>query len=158
MLRIASQCVDNAPSVVVGELIGLEVSPGNLEISNCFVNPANRTDSIAGQDESTDPQERQKREIEKHRVKVRELLHYVDSDCQSVGIFCTITHRAIHDPALVDELYHRVSDVDNSSIILGFDLQRNSSGKFPFRGFRLSDEYLAIRMQSDPKVNGTTQP
>lgn len=150
LLRIATHCSDNAPTVVYGELVGLEVSPGVLEISNCFVTPPRK--DIWNPRERPDMkelEEKHRKEVEKFKVKVRELLHYVDADCQSVGWFQTMINSAMNDPNMVEQLYQRMTEVDRSSTILCFDLERNNSGQFPFRAFHLSETYINLRRRQE---------
>eukprot|EP01055_Gregarina_sp_Pseudo9_P001631 Gregarina_sp_Pseudo_9__1630@NODE_209_length_3610_cov_60_079530_g194_i0_p1_GENE_NODE_209_length_3610_cov_60_079530_g194_i0NODE_209_length_3610_cov_60_079530_g194_i0_p1_ORF_typecomplete_len376_score63_80JAB/PF01398_21/9_9e13Pet100/PF09803_9/0_84Pet100/PF09803_9/1_2e03_NODE_209_length_3610_cov_60_079530_g194_i011882315 len=150
MLRIATHCAENAPTVVYGELVGLEVSPGVLEISNCFVTPTRR--DIWNPRERPDLkelEEKHRKEVEKFRAKVRELLHYVDADCQSVGWFQTMINSALNDPVVVEQLYQRMTEVDRTSTILCFDLERNNNGLFPLRAFHLSETYINLRRRQE---------
>eukprot|EP01054_Gregarina_sp_Poly1_P010134 Gregarina_sp_Poly_1__10133@NODE_691_length_6736_cov_671_948118_g521_i0_p3_GENE_NODE_691_length_6736_cov_671_948118_g521_i0NODE_691_length_6736_cov_671_948118_g521_i0_p3_ORF_typecomplete_len368_score49_70JAB/PF01398_21/6_3e11Efg1/PF10153_9/3_5e03Efg1/PF10153_9/0_082_NODE_691_length_6736_cov_671_948118_g521_i040425145 len=150
MLRIAAHCTENAPSIISGELVGLEVSPGMLEVSNCFLTPTRK--DIWNPRERPDMkelEEKHRKEVEKFRAKVRELLHYVDADCQSVGWFQTMANSALNDPSVVEQLYQRMMEVDRSSAILCFDLERNATGQFPFRAFHLSESYINLRRRQE---------
>eukprot|EP01057_Protomagalhaensia_wolfi_P001188 Protomagalhaensia_wolfi_Nauph_80__1187@NODE_16_length_5045_cov_135_815621_g12_i0_p2_GENE_NODE_16_length_5045_cov_135_815621_g12_i0NODE_16_length_5045_cov_135_815621_g12_i0_p2_ORF_typecomplete_len364_score75_18JAB/PF01398_21/1_8e06_NODE_16_length_5045_cov_135_815621_g12_i09792070 len=151
MLRIAYQCSEQAPAIARGELVGLEVSPGILEVSNCYVtpprkdlwNPRDRPESLK------ELEEKHKKEVEKFRLKVRELLHYVDADCQSVGWFQTMLNSAISDAAIVEQLYQRMVETDRCSVLLCFDLERSESGQFPFRAFHLSETYISLKRRQE---------
>eukprot|EP01053_Blabericola_migrator_P012981 Blabericola_migrator_1__12980@NODE_862_length_6235_cov_1175_870947_g611_i0_p3_GENE_NODE_862_length_6235_cov_1175_870947_g611_i0NODE_862_length_6235_cov_1175_870947_g611_i0_p3_ORF_typecomplete_len366_score60_77JAB/PF01398_21/2_6e07_NODE_862_length_6235_cov_1175_870947_g611_i039435040 len=149
-LRIAYVCSETAPSISTGELVGLEVSPGLLEVSNCYVVPPRK--DIWNPRERPDMkelEEKHKKEVEKFRVKVREYLHYVDADCQSVGWFQTMLNSAINDASLVEQLYQRMTEVDRCSILLCYDVERYNSGCFPFRAFHLSENYINLRRRQE---------
>ncbi|EZG77187.1 hypothetical protein GNI_043010 [Gregarina niphandrodes] len=144
-LRIAGFATEDPSATIRGELLGLEVSPGVVEVSNCYAFRSNVVVQTPTDGSSLEAaEEKLKKEAEKYQSKMRDLLEYVDCDPQPIGIW--VTNNSNHKDIL-EELWDRCHTYDPNSVLLSFDSYLATIGRMPFKAFLLSPQWFSLRHQ-----------
>lgn len=142
LIKVLKHCKDNYPTAVNGQLLGMDTGDV-LEVSNCFPLPQKRDiyNSVSKKGEK-DIDERVEEEFDCYQDKLAELMHDLNVDCFTVGWYQTLSFGDLKNKDNIDSLVLYQELVDKA-ILLGFDPLLSAMGKMAFKGFRVSDEFLA---------------
>ncbi|KAJ2681318.1 hypothetical protein H4R19_007367, partial [Coemansia spiralis] len=131
MLKIAKHARENFPSLVNGQLLGMEIN-GVLEVTNAFAVPS----SLGSDEDMTD-----------YQVEMMQCLREVNVDSSSVGWYqSTRLGDFMQTPMLdVQASYQAAMPSSNASVMLIHDTARSEqAGNLSLRAFRLSQTYLDL--------------
>ncbi|KAJ1726995.1 hypothetical protein LPJ61_004826 [Coemansia biformis] len=131
ILKIVKHARENFPSLVNGQLLGMEID-GVLEVTNAFAVPT----SLSSEEDMTD-----------YQVEMMHCLREVNVDSSSVGWYqSTRLGDFMQRPLLeVQASYQAASPSSNSSVMLIHDTTKSEqSGNLSLRAFRLSQAYLDL--------------
>ncbi|KAG5359887.1 Eukaryotic translation initiation factor 3 subunit H [Yarrowia sp. C11] len=159
-LKIVRHCQESAPSIVAGQLLGLDVD-GELRISHSFAFPQN---AAGGNPNSDDGLSLRLKAVAKYQPEMIDHLKEVNVDSNSVGWYQSTVLGRIYNASVIENLavfqeknpdsVVLVYDVAGSEVVSDADPASNGGPQghttttpsgFNLRAFRLSEEYLSVR-------------
>lgn len=160
VLKIVRHCQEAAPSVVAGQLLGLDLN-GELRISHSFAFPQNAAGGNSSSDEGLSLRPKA---IAKYQPEMIAHLKEVNVDSNSVGWYQSTSLGRIYNQSVVDNLA-AFQEKNADSVVLVYDVAGSevvstaapasaggprgstttSPSGFNLRAFRLSAEFLAVR-------------
>uniref|UniRef100_A0A0G4I4W4 MPN domain-containing protein n=1 Tax=Chromera velia CCMP2878 TaxID=1169474 RepID=A0A0G4I4W4_9ALVE len=132
LLKIMKHYREHFPVLVSGYLLGLD-RENKLEITSCFETPA-----------KTDEDERE-HDIAKYQDDMLKVLEEVHGDNNIIGWYqCVYLGSYLRDPTMI-ETQCEYQELIEKAVVLVYDPQQTSVGKFPFRALRVSDAFMRRR-------------
>lgn len=131
LLKIIKHCRENLPSIVTGQLLGLDLEE-RLEVTNSFAFPLPSEDG----DDDTDS----------FQIDMMKNLRTVNVDHNSVGWYTSAFLGSYLSDDLVEAQYEYQKNIPNS-IVLVFDPLRTNGGKLFLKAYRLSDKFFKFYSQ-----------
>jgi len=123
LLQVIKHCRQNAPNVVTGQLLGLDIDD-RLEVTNSFPH-------VEGE------------EADDHQWAMMKCLQKVNVDSDTVGWYKSAFLSNFVNKDAISEQYEYQKELPNS-IMLIYDPYLTSSGRLALKAYRLTSEFMAL--------------
>lgn len=142
LMRIIKHCNEEAPTLVAGVLLGLEVD-GVLEVTNCFPAPQERGFATGDDDEEDDGEVGdQPMSAPEFSLEMMKKLRAVNVDNNTVGWYrSTQLFGSFIEDSFISEMMEYHQKIGPNSICLVFD--PFNTGSLALRAFRLRPSFIS---------------
>eukprot|EP00742_Colponemidia_sp_Colp-10_P000999 GILJ01001081.1.p1 GENE.GILJ01001081.1~~GILJ01001081.1.p1 ORF type:complete len:342 (+),score=57.84 GILJ01001081.1:46-1026(+) len=134
VMKIIKHCRENLPSLVTGQLLGLDFGPV-LEVTNSFPFP--------GSTEDEEETEAQAEEGADYQFQMMRSLREVNVDSNTVGWYQSTYLGSFLNEAMIENQY-AYQDTLKKSVVLVYDPLKTNSGHLSLQAFRLTDAFMAL--------------
>jgi len=131
VVKIQKHCNDSLPSLVTGQLLGLDVG-STLEITDCFPFP-----SLTAEDESGAP------ETANYQLEMMRCLREVNVDNNTVGWYQSTNYGSFETIELLDTFINYHESIRRCVCII-YDPRAAKSGQLGLRAIRLRDSFIEL--------------
>lgn len=135
VLRIVKHCREAQPSLVTGQLLGLDIG-STLEVTSCFPFP-----SRAGEDDDED-------QGANYQLEMMRCLREVNVDNNTVGWYQS-TYLGSYQTVEFIETFLNYQDNIKRCVCIVYDPTRSSQGILALKALRLTDSFMNIYRTTD---------
>ncbi|OMH84470.1 Eukaryotic translation initiation factor 3 subunit H [Zancudomyces culisetae] len=134
--KIIKHAREQYPNTVNGQVVGLEVRGGTLEVTNCFPVPA---------------QFRNETEETNYQLEMMNYLQEVNMESNLIGWYFSTKNGRFMQRSYLDMQVAYQESSTNKAIVLVHDVARTKNGAFSLRAFQLTDKFLELIKQKKQK-------
>lgn len=152
-LRIIKHCHENAPTMVAGSLLGLDIGK-TLEVtySFAFPQPKNANDSESNGDiDDLDGGE--------YQIEMMKMLRDVNIDNNCVGWYQSMYMGTVctNDVVNYQHSYQSSEELSENSIVIMYDPFLSRKGEIILKAFRLSEKFMELKREKANKFIKPTE-
>eukprot|EP00698_Gefionella_okellyi_P021510 TRINITY_DN6996_c0_g1_i1.p1 TRINITY_DN6996_c0_g1~~TRINITY_DN6996_c0_g1_i1.p1 ORF type:complete len:349 (+),score=79.58 TRINITY_DN6996_c0_g1_i1:46-1047(+) len=134
ILKIIKHCRENLPSLVTGQLLGLDFD-GRLEVTNCFAFPQQK-------EESND-------EVgAEYQLEMMRCLREVNVDNNTVGWYQSTYLGSFINDALIETQFNYQANI-SACVCIIYDPLRTAQGTLSLKAIRLTDAFMQMHKSKD---------
>jgi translation initiation factor 3 subunit H len=163
MMKIIRHSSQAFPTVATGSLVGLDVSGGTLEITNCFPFPivdasGAAADGAAAAAAASNQQQNQQQNAQElanlaasaprakanagYETEMIKYLREVNVDANNVGWYTSTSMGNFVNSNTIENQFHYQKELNERTVALVHDVSRSSQGAMSLRAFRLSPAFM----------------
>jgi translation initiation factor 3 subunit H len=149
-LRIIKHCNENAPTMVAGSLLGLDIND-TLEVTYSFAFPQPKTADGESHGDIDDL------EGGEYQIEMMKMLRDVNIDNNCVGWYQSMYMGTVctNDVVNYQHSYQSSEELSENSIVIMYDPFLSRKGEIILKAFRLSEKFMEIKKE---KVNKWIKP
>lgn len=160
-LRIIKHCNENAPTMVAGSLLGLDINK-TLEVTYSFAFPQPKSSNNNNTNNDDSGNANNTGDIDdldggEYQIEMMKMLRDVNIDNNCVGWYQSMYMGTVctNDVVNYQHSYQSSEELSENSIVIMYDPFLSHKGEIILRAFRLSEKFMKLKLD---KVNKFIKP
>eukprot|EP01040_Poterioochromonas_malhamensis_P003419 gene3419-3643_t len=157
-LRIIKHCNENAPTMVAGSLLGLDIGK-TLEVtySFAFPQPKSSNNESGNNDNNNNSGDIDDLDGGEYQIEMMKMLRDVNIDNNCVGWYQSMYMGTVctNDVVNYQHSYQSSEELSENSIVIMYDPFLSNKGEIILRAFRLSENFMKLKLN---KLNKYINP